>query len=118
MIENYQELTAESNELLKEYGTQFALLRTGPSFVDPVTDIETLGETIRLPTYGVAVAFNKSVVDGTRVRSTDLRVTIASTQPPRMSDKLLRHGVEYVIVDIIETSPAGDPVVFVLQVRA
>jgi hypothetical protein len=94
------------------------LRRETGGLVDPITGDYTSGETEDYDLVGAVTAISDALVDGTRIQSGDVMVTVDNQIAPAITDTLLINDVEHQIVPPIRTvSHAGTVQVYKIQAR-
>lgn len=84
---------------------------------------ETTGENVRVATeisaYAVVGEYKLGAIDGTLVRVGDKRLLTAEIPEPRLGDQVVLGSTTYTVVSPARViSPAGEAVLYELQVRA
>ena len=107
-------LEATAKRLIAENGTAMQLWRevtTGPDY-DPVITIETSGIT------AVRASFTAyEVGDGSRIKSTDLKLLMSSDVDPRQYQKVIDGTDELQIIDAQTIVPGDTTILYKVQVR-
>ena len=94
------------------------LVRESGSSVDPVTGDYTTGVSETFNLVGAATNVSDSLVDGSRIQSGDVMVTIDNQVDPFLTDKLYIGGVLHQIISPIKTvNHAGIVQVYKIQAR-
>ncbi len=111
-----QERTAQA--IIKSKGTTALLIRqgapTGPAY-DLTAGSETT-ETIRC----VLTNWNQREIDGNLIQVGDLRLLVSTegvTSSPNTEDGVRIGTEDYQVVSVRNVSPAGTPLVWIVQVR-
>lgn len=117
MASFYASMAATSLRLLQKFGQSIVLARTTGEEIDPITGAVTAGTDASVTTTGVLLKYPDSMIDGTRILSSDRRMIISNEQVPQPSDKPTLNNQEWSIIGIETLSPAGTDVIYELQVR-
>ena len=108
------ELAAVATELINENGAPMRVWRevaTGPDY-DPSVTIETVG------IIAVRSKFSTNEVgDGSRIKSTDLKLLIDSSVDPREYQKIIDGSNELQIIDVPEVIPGEVSILYKVQAR-
>lgn len=119
MVFDYARMQGIATKLLTDFGKpqHIQIKRTTGGTFDPVLG-ETTGATVNtIDLVGVVTRVPDKLVDDTRVLKTDRMVVIDFANTPRMDDELVIGGKQAQIVDIIEVSPAGTPLIYKVITR-
>ena len=113
----YSEMAAVANDLLAEFGAPVILQRTSGGTFDPVAGSTTGASTSEIAAMGIQKHYKTSLVDGKRIKHGDKLFVLDDSQAPVISDKL-KVGSEYwSIVGLNTVEPAGEAIVYFVQVR-
>ena len=110
----YSDMAEVAVELLTEFGQSITLTRTTGGGIDPVTGAITPGIDDSKVTTGVITSYDKELVDGTLILSTDKRVVLSADVQPLITDTI--NGMR--IINIDEKNPAGTVLEYIVQVRS
>ena len=137
----HEDMSEMALDLLTEYGADAVIQRktaapestttttTGPLTLDAstVTVTETPAPwvvpaqtTLEYPCKAVVSNYHESVLDGTTIRQGDKKIIIAAqglTIEPAVTDVIVCNSVAYNIVAVTVVSPAGTPIIYVVQAR-
>lgn len=113
----YSEIQDTAQRLLVQFGQDVTLTRTTGGGVDPVTGADT-STTTTLVTTGVLRRYPDSLVDGSRILSTDRQLVLAPGELPDITDTVEVNGETLAIQEIETSSPAGTDLVYFARVRA
>lgn len=109
----YADMAAVATGLLTEFGAPMAVQRGGA--VDPVTGAGALGDA------GAATVvmrrYPARAIDGERVQAGDRELIVAPGYTPEMPDVWTIDGQAWRTMRVDTISPAGVPVVYLVQVR-
>lgn len=107
-------LEATAKRLIAENGSAMQLWRevtTGPDY-DPAVAIETADITAVRSKFAAY-----EVGDGSRIKSTDLKLLISSDVDPRQYQKVIGGADELQIIDAQTIAPGDTTVIYKLQAR-
>lgn len=115
----YPDLAAVATTLLKDKGQVISFSRDNVTSFDPGQGIETKGTPITYSGNGAIFGFNASEVDGTVVQRDDKRMILEAVDtPPLIGDEAVVGGVTHRIVNVENVAPAGETVIYKVQLRA
>lgn len=117
MTFGYARLKASADRLIASAG-QAATLRVPKSTGTAYAPVEAAPDDY--PITVVVDRYTSREVDGTRIRSDDLKVMIAKASlpvEPTTNDQLLIGGVGYAIIDVRPTNPGGMVIMYEAQAR-
>ena len=117
MSDFYTKMAATASRLIGKYGQAMAIKRVSGGTIDPVTGTVTAGTSSTLATTGILQRYPDSLIDGTRILTSDRLAILAPTAEPAMTDKLAFNGKDWTIASIQTANPAGTPLVYFVQVR-
>lgn len=115
----YDDLAADADSLISEFGASVTLTRVTPAAYDPTTG-NTTGETTATWTgKGVKFDYAQRDQDGTRIRFGDQRVylSVVGIVNPQSGDTLTIGGKVFTVVESRPLQPALTAVLFDVQVR-
>lgn len=115
MSYDYSKLAATASKLLTKYGKNIELKRVAGGSVDPVTGQVTAGMSSTLKTNGIFRAYPDSVIDGTRILKSDREVIIDGTVEPKITDKIVIGGEDWIIKNVVAQKPANSALVYFVQ---
>ena len=113
----YDTMAATASRLIGKYGQAISIKRTTGGTIDPVTGIATAGTSSTLATNGILQRYPDSLIDGTRILTSDRLAILAPEVEPILTDKLTFGGKDWAIISIQTANPAGTPLVYFVQVR-
>jgi len=117
---DYQDIAEEASCAIADAGTTLTIKRSVSGVTDPITGITT-GGTVDLHTVtGVKLRFKNTDIDGTLVKSGDLRILLSVeglTVIPESTDTIMISGIDWKIIDVKPLEPAEIVVLYELQVR-
>ena len=119
MSENWNAVAAEVLEGLIEAGTGAEIIVPGVATGDAWNP--TPGQPVAHACRIVFDTWRFGEVDGTRIRSTDLKVLVGASGlsiTPTAAHTLKYDGVEYAIIDSTPLRPAGVTVLYTVACRA
>lgn len=76
--------------------------------------------TLETPCKAVVTNYHESVLDGSTIKQGDKKIIVAARGmaiEPAVTDVIVCNGVAYNIVAVSVVSPAGTPVVYIVQAR-
>lgn len=111
----YGEMTSTAVELLSEFGQPVTIKRQSGA-VDPVTGDNDQAEQV-FETVGVCARYSEQQINGSSILSGDQRMTLIPTVAPMIDDIITVAGIDYRVVDIAQSAPAGMVLVYFAQVR-
>ena len=113
----YDNMAATASRLIGKYGQAISIKRTTGGTIDPVAGTVTAGTASTLTTTGILQRYPDSLIDGTRILTSDRLAILAPTSEPILTDKLAFGSKDWTIVSIQTANPAGTPLVYFVQVR-
>lgn len=113
----YDNMAATASRLIGKYGQAISIKRTTGGTIDPVAGTVTAGTASTLTTTGILQRYPDSLIDGTRILTSDRLAILAPTTAPTLTDKLTFGSKDWAIVSIQTANPAGTPLVYFVQVR-
>jgi len=117
---DYADVAAEAACSIAEAGTTLTIKRDIAGVPDPITGLTT-GESIEsYPVTGVKLRYKNTDIDGTLVKSGDLRVLLSVeglTIVPVSTDTITISGIDWKIIDVKPLEPSDITVLYELQVR-
>lgn len=113
----YTRMAATASKLLNKFGGTVTVVRNVGGSVNPVTGAVTPGSNTTLTAKGLISRFDDSLIDGTRIKSSDRLLMIDNTFEPAMTDKPTIASQNWTIVEIRTIKPANVAVMYALQVR-
>ena len=115
----YSNLTATAAKLLLKFGQSITLTFETGGTIDPATGIVTTPKTITSVTGNGAVSkFSRMEIDGTVVKSSDVKLILESVSTPPTPDwRATIQSVEYRVMNVSPISPSGIDVIYILQLR-
>lgn len=115
----YTNLEATAARLLIKYGQSATWSHdNGDGTFNPVTGVTTGGTPTPYAAKGALFDFSTDRVDGASILSTDKRFLMQVGAKPEISDVITINTIAYQTINIIETNPAGTPVVYEVQLRS
>ena len=118
MANFYSNLAAVASRLLADKGQTVTFSRRIQSIFSAGSGEYTGGRTDTWSGSGVAFNYNKAEIDGSTIQSGDLRLIVEAVETePRPGDKVAIGGVDYHVVSVVVSSPAGTPTHYETQVR-
>lgn len=115
---DYTNLRSTAINLLNHFGNDAVLTRTAGDTFNPATGAYTGGSTVTITGKAVRMMFAKSEVNGVTIQASDVRLLFqAGNGAPLINDNCLFAGINYRVMDIMSTSPAGTDVYYDIQLR-
>lgn len=117
------DLSAVATELLKELAADgttgyITLERETGGAVDPITGDYTPGTTETFDLVGAVTEVKANTVDGSRIQTGDVIVTVDNAIEPLITDGLYIGGIAYTMIPPIQTvNHAGTVQVYKIQAR-
>lgn len=114
----YSNLAATASRLLASKGQSVTFSREVSGTLDPVTGIISGATTTTFSGNGAAFDYNNSEIDGTVIKSGDIRLLVeALSTEPEQGDKCTVNSIDYRVMDVSPTNPAGTVVMYEVQLR-
>lgn len=116
----YSDAASEVIDLLTEFGQTITLRRPGANVYNAATGTNTPGAPTDQARFAAVFPFGSGQTrfQSELIQGSDKKVVMdANGLSPTINDLLIIAGVQYAIVAVKETNPAGTPVAFTLQVR-
>lgn len=116
----YGDMAAVADDVLREFGATGTLTRTeSTGEYDPDTG-DYVTTTVTQDCIAVVLPVDQKLVDGTTVLATDETAYLSAVgvTEPRASDRLKVNGKIYTVIRCKNLAPAGQAVLYELQVRA
>ena len=116
---NYPKTAAKAEAMIRKAGVAMALRVTTPGTYDPASGTETGSVVTDHTCVGVLTNINQKYVDGQRILASDKMAIIGSSVAvrPKPGDVLVVSGASWAVLDVISVSPAGEDIIYKLQVR-
>jgi len=117
---DYTSKAETASRLIKNAGTALTIKRDIAGVTDPITGITTGASIESYPVNGVKLRYKNTDIDGTLVKSGDLRVLLSVeglTIVPESTDIIVVSGASWKIIDVKPLEPAETVVLYELQVR-
>ena len=115
----YDEMADWALDLLNEFGSRAEIRRkTILNTAGPWEPVETMTQTY--PCTAVVGNYNESLLDGSAIKQGDKKIIVAASGlaiEPAVTDVIVCHSAAYNIVNVKAVSPAGTPIIYVLQAR-
>ena len=124
----YDEMGECALDMLTEFGAEAVIQRKIAAPVNQTTT-ETASPapwelpettTLEYPCKAVVSNYNESVLDGTTIKQGDKKIIVAARGlaiEPAVTDVIVCNSVAYNIVAVSVVSPAGTPVLYIVQAR-
>ncbi len=109
----YSNIAATASRLITKFGATIIVKRITGETIDPITGITTAGTTTNYLTNGIYKKIPSDLIDGTRILATDKMLILDDTSEPLMTDTI----DNLTIMEIIESNPAGTPLVYFVRLR-
>lgn len=118
MSDFYTNLAATASRLLTDKGQSVTFVHPVDGSFDPATGITTPGVPTNITGYGAAFDYKNTEIDGTIIQRGDIRFLFESTATiPVIGDTITLDTVEYRVMDVKPTQPAGTNVLTEAQLR-
>lgn len=118
---DYAKTAASALKLIDRFGAPCVLTRQGQGQGDynPSTGTYDPAPDETQDAFAAVFPYPQKLIDGTTVMQGDQQVYVAAnlTWAPRATDVLTWQGVDYTVVSVKNLAPAGESVLFELQVR-
>lgn len=116
---DYSKFARIANTMLTQFGVAATLTRKSSGTYDPATSLSAVASAA--DTVKVAIfPYPSKLIDGTTIHVGDMQAFMGTdgvTAAPQAMDNLTIAGVIYKIVNVQNYKPAGDSVLYELQVR-
>lgn len=113
----YGGLKSVASSVLADKGQNLTFSREGDTAFDPKTGISTTTPT-SFTGYGASFNYNTKEIDGSLIQNGDIKLLLEATATaPITGDQVTIDSIIYRVVNIKTTSPAGEIVVYNLQLR-
>ena len=113
----YADMQATAARLIDQFGRDVVLVRESGGSIDPLTGTATAGTDSSVTVRGIVRRYPNSLIDGTRIQSTDREVVVEAKEQPLMTDRIRIDSNDYLVEEIQTTNPAGTPLVYFIRVR-
>lgn len=118
----YADFADTARDLLAEFGAACALTRQGQGQgqYNPSTGTYDQAPAETQDAVAAVFPYPQKLIDGTTVMQGDQQAYVAPglDWAPRATDVLTWQGVDYTVVSVKNLAPAGESVLFELQVRS
>lgn len=116
---DYAKTTAKAQSLISRFGTTMAVRVVTPGTYDPATGVESGDTSTDHDCVGVMTNISQRYVDGQRVLASDKLAVIGGSVAvrPQPGDNLVVDDEVWTILDVISVAPAGEAIIYKLQVR-
>jgi len=117
---DYNSAAEEATRAIINAGTTLTIKRETAGTTDPITGLTTGGTVVSHSAIGVKLRYKNTDIDGTLVRSGDLRILLSVaglTVTPESTDTITVSGVDWKIIDVKPLEPAEIVVLYELQIR-
>ena len=115
----YDDMAEWVLDMLTEFGSRAEIRRkTILNTAGPWEPVETMTQTY--PCTAVVGNYNESLLDGSAIKQGDKKIIVAASGlaiEPAVTDVIVCNSVAYNIVAVSVVSPAGTPIIYVLQAR-
>lgn len=113
---SYPTTAATAARLLERFGAAATLKRQSGTAYDPATGTSTQTYTSYATTAAV-FDYDQKYIDGTLIKAGDKQAYCAPAVTPEQGDRFTWNGVDYSVIAVKPTSPAGVPVLYEAQLR-
>jgi len=115
---DYSGLQSTAIRLIQRFGKDVEFSRASGATFDPVAGEYTGGTTVTVSGKCVQTKFDKSEIDGTLIKATDIKLLFEPDQgEPLINDTCTLNGVENRVVDVMPLSPADTVMLYAVQLR-
>ena len=112
-------IAATASRLLKKSGDAVTLCYVRGGAVDPATGEGYAGEKIEITGYGYPGAYRSADVDGTTVKSGDIRLTLEKISTPPEKGWAARVDCRsYRVMDVRKVRKSAADVIYICQLRS
>ena len=103
------DLSDVATDLMKSLGdeTHVKITRKSGGTFDPVAGTNTGEVTTVLPSVGVVVKLDSTLIDGTRIKATDKMILLDKGLTPLYTDLITFDAIDHTVVQINEVNPSG-----------
>lgn len=115
----YDEMATWALDLLAEYGAEAVIQRKTTIDAQAPWEVSETA-TQEYPCKAVVSNYNESVLNGSAIKQGDKKIIVAAsglTIEPAVTDVIVCSGIAYNIVSVTVVSPAGTPIIYVVQAR-
>lgn len=116
MAFDYAATAATATRLLQRFGAAAPLKRQTAGAYNPATGAAPVTVT-SLATTAAVFDYPQRYVDGTLIHEGDKQAFMAPAVVPAQGDVLTWQGVDYQVISVKGTSPAGVAVLYEVQIR-
>lgn len=114
----YDDMASTASSLLSQFGSVVTIYRESGQSVDPVTGEFTRFIVDTLKTKGITVAITQEDRNAFGdVQGNDRVMVLDGSQAPKEGDTVEVAGQGWSIVRILETNPAGTPLIYRVLIR-
>lgn len=113
----WEGIKASARGALADAGTAITLRRLSSVSYDPATLAATPTQA-DVSLVGVLDTFSPRIVDGDRIRSTDLRIFASVETVAAEGDSIILDGKTFAVLSVKVTKPGGVPVLQEIHARA
>lgn len=117
----YADLASTADGMLKEFGAPATLIRVaGAAVYDPATGTTVpSAEAKEEPIIAAVFDYAEGLINGSLIQVGDKQayVSVLGVDPPKTSDVVVWAGARYTIVKPLIMAPAGENVLYQLQMR-
>lgn len=100
-----------------ERTTKMQLIKQGDKTFNPTTGEYEFAASETFDITGVAVPYNKNLIDGTSILEGDINITITLDIEPNTQDKVVLDGQEHSIVSVTPYQYTGQELVIAYSVQ-
>ncbi len=113
----YTGLASTARKLIKSKGVLIGFSREDLSAFDPVTG-NTNKSTAAYTAYGIALNYSKAEINDSTVLKSDIKLIMEGiVSEPLVGDLAVIDSVEYRVLMVKPTKPAGTAVIYEVQLR-
>ena len=114
---NYTEIKEAANMLINRFGKNVILRKIPTNTYDPDTDSTTYDANQDTTIKAVFEDFNSLEVDGTNIRSGDVKINCLSDNEITSEDFIIDGADRYSIINVNRVQPGPELIMYILQVR-
>lgn len=117
MASFYANLKNTASRLLTTYGQTISFSRAVTDSFNPATGVTTPGTPVTFTGKGAAFDYTDAELVDTLIERGDIRLILEAGTAPEINDIATVDSVDYRVMNVITTSPAGTVVKYDLQLR-
>lgn len=122
----YDDMAECALDMLTEFGAEAVIRRNNAAPVNTTTTTAPApwaapeSSIVEYPCKAVVSNYSESVLDGSAIKHGDKKIIVAASGlaiEPAVTDVIVCSGIAYNIVSVTVVSPAGTPIIYVVQAR-